>query len=51
LAGIKVTHTVYSYGILMLAVISTVILSLTQTKELELWTVPKTCILFGYQSR
>ena len=40
LAGIihtvcKVTHTVYSYGTLMLAVIVTVILTVTQTRELE----------------
>jgi len=40
LAGIihmvrKVTHTVYSYGSLMLAIIVTVILTLTQTRELE----------------
>jgi len=39
LAGIihtvrKVTHTVYSYGTLMLAIIVTVILTLTQTREL-----------------
>ena len=40
LAGIihmvhKVTHTVYSYGTLMLAIIVTVILTLTQARELE----------------
>jgi len=54
LAGIihticKVTHTVYTYGTLMLAIIVTVILTLTQTKELE------QCQSFvywsGYQSR
>jgi len=45
----EVTQTVYSYFILMIELIATVILYLTQTKELELWTVPKTCILFGYQ--
>jgi len=44
------THTVYSYFILMVDIVASVILTLTWTKELELWTVPKTCILFGCQS-
>jgi len=34
----EVTHTVYSYFMLMLDISASVILSLTYTKELELWT-------------
>jgi len=38
----KMTHTVYSYDCLMLAIIVT----LTQTTELEQRTVPKTCVAY-----
>jgi len=42
----KATHTVYCYDSLMLAIIATIILTLTQTQELERQTVPNTCVVY-----